>query len=74
MGLIIAITIAIGLYVLNSVIDFYYKVELLKTPCELCVELNPEWERCYKFVTAPQIIEKNYSFNPALLNISLTSP
>lgn len=64
---IVIIIVACGLVSLNAFLEFKYKAELLDTPCELCVKLNPEWERCYNIVTTPstnnkiKINQTNYS-------------
>lgn len=44
--LIICAVVALGLYIINAVIDYRYKVEFLKTPCGLCAELNKEQSQC----------------------------
>ena len=54
-------TLALGLFIFNKAIDTIYKVELLNTPCELCVNLNPEWGVCYQQVTEPKPIPQNMS-------------
>jgi hypothetical protein len=46
MILVIIITIAVGVFIINQFIDLYYKTELLIEPCKLCMERNPHIE-CY---------------------------
>jgi len=41
-GLII---IALGLFIINQFLSYIYKIELLMSPCELCMELG---NVCYK--------------------------
>lgn len=38
----IVLVVAIGMVAVNQTFEFYYKAEFLKTPCALCLELNPE--------------------------------
>ena len=45
--LIIAAVIGLGTLAVNQAMQFYYAGDLLATPCELCVKLNPEWQVCY---------------------------
>jgi hypothetical protein len=40
--LYIALTIALGYYALMKFIDFRYAVYLLKNPCDICLDLNPQ--------------------------------
>ena len=42
----IVIILAIGTFAINQVLDYRYKVELLKTPCQLCAELNKNQSMC----------------------------
>jgi hypothetical protein len=43
---IILIVIGGGLFVLNQFFAWHYKAYLLQKPCDLCVELNPNYTRC----------------------------
>ena len=43
--LIIVIIIALGLIIINQFLSYIYKIELLMSPCELCMELG---NVCYK--------------------------
>ena len=40
-----AIVIGAGMFGLNQVMKFYYNSELLQSPCNLCVKLNPEIDK-----------------------------
>lgn len=44
--LIILAVVALGMYVITTVIDYRYKVAFIKTPCELCAELNKNQSMC----------------------------
>lgn len=33
---------SLGLFVINQILSYHYKAVFLKTPCKLCLELNPE--------------------------------
>lgn len=44
--LIIMTVIVIGMITINQTMGFIYKTELGKTPCKLCTEQNPTYERC----------------------------
>lgn len=44
----IALVVAVGMFAVNQTFAFYYKVHLLKTPCQLCGELNPGVSICIK--------------------------
>ena len=45
---IIVIVVAIGCLAINQFFGFYYKAELLKNPCTLCKEHNPQYEVCFE--------------------------
>ena len=55
--LIIIAVISFGVLAVNQALGYFYKAQLLKTPCDLCLELNPEKEVCFKM----NIIKTNYS-------------
>jgi hypothetical protein len=44
--LILLAVVALGLYIVNSVMDYRYKVVFIKTPCQLCVDLNKNQSAC----------------------------
>jgi hypothetical protein len=44
---IIVAIVALGIFIINSVIDYRYKVVFIKSPCALCQELNPEVKECF---------------------------
>lgn len=45
--LIIIGVVAFGLVAINQFLELRYKAELLSTPCDLCLELNPRLEGCF---------------------------
>ena len=61
--------IAGGMLAINQTFGWYYKAQFLKSPCYLCVELNPAWEKCYEFGSA-EIPKDNISVNTSGLNWS----
>ncbi len=46
--LIIIATMAVGVLLVNQSLGYFYKVQFLKTPCDLCEELNPHLKPCFK--------------------------
>ena len=70
--LIFVLVISLGFLAVNQGLGFFYKAEFLKTPCELCKDLNPEVRTCFKTILHPDIF---YGFNitsePTHTNISL---
>ena len=44
----IALVVAVGMFAFNQTLDFFYKMEFLKSPCMLCGELNPEVTSCIR--------------------------
>jgi len=63
--IIIAILLlACLIFIANQAITLVYKVQLLYSPCDLCVKLNPEWNECYSSIQKNEnLINKNISFN-----------
>jgi len=52
---------ALGCFAVNQTFEWYYKAEFLKTPCELCEDLNPHLKLCPKLSEAyPSMLEKEY--------------
>jgi len=44
----VVLVVAIGMVAVNQTFEFYYKAEFLRSPCSLCMELNPEVsEQCF---------------------------
>lgn len=41
--MIVVIIIGVGMFAINQTLGFYYKSQFLQSPCQLCVELNPEF-------------------------------
>lgn len=44
--LIIIGVLALGFVALNQGMGFFYKIQFLKSPCQLCAELNPPVQEC----------------------------
>ena len=42
------VIIALGMLILNQFIGYYYKAQLLKEPCSVCLEFNPHLSRCFE--------------------------
>jgi len=43
--ILLALCIAlVGIFLVNQAINYFYKMELLQTPCELCCEKNEGYE------------------------------
>lgn len=47
-ALIIIGVIALGLLAVNQTLGYFYKAALLKSPCELCLEKNPQLSPCFQ--------------------------
>jgi len=43
---IIVLVVALGLFIINSVMDYRYKNVFIKSPCHLCSELNKNQSDC----------------------------
>jgi hypothetical protein len=56
---IVAITAALGLFIFNQFIEWKYSAQFLGGPCKLCVDLNPEWQQCYNYVTQPRVVPRS---------------
>jgi hypothetical protein len=70
------IVLACLLIVVNQSVGLIYKVQLLYSPCALCVQVNPEWASCYKELTGLVPIETSFGFNETKikeLKINFTS-
>jgi len=62
--LIALIIIGLGLFSFNQLISYRYKVEFIKTPCELCKELNPHLKNCFADVSTIRTpVNISYKFN-----------
>lgn len=44
--MVMLIVIALGLYSVNKIMDYRYKVIFIKSPCNLCADLNKEQASC----------------------------
>ena len=55
--LIIVLIISFGLFALNQSLVYFYNTEFLMQPCELCLELNPKLENCFKRSEADLLID-----------------
>lgn len=38
--------VALGLFIVHTFLDYRYKVVFMKTPCQLCAELNKNQSQC----------------------------
>jgi len=45
--LIIFLIVALGIFIVKSFMDYRYKIVFIKTPCQLCQELNPQVKECF---------------------------
>jgi len=54
--MVIIIVVALGLFILNQAFSLYYKAELLKYPCELCLEVNEDLKLCEKDSIFPSVL------------------
>lgn len=43
---IMLLVVALGVFTINQVLQYNYKAEFLKAPCELCKELNKNQSLC----------------------------
>jgi hypothetical protein len=48
------LVLALGFVALNQGIGFFYKTHFLKSPCDLCGELNPEVRLCIGSLNSPR--------------------
>ena len=48
-ALLIVITIILLFFITNQATNYYYKMEFLRTPCDLCKKLNPYLEECFNY-------------------------
>ena len=55
--IILVLIVGGGLFALNQFFSWHYKSYLLQKPCQLCIELNPNFTRC-EVVT--NNLNKNY--------------
>ena len=44
--LLMIAVVGIGLFAFNQALAWHYKAYLLQKPCQLCLELNPNYQRC----------------------------
>jgi hypothetical protein len=56
----------------NQVQDYFYGAELLETPCNLCVELNPELRSCIE--RTPITIGGDETPIPNVTNLKIYKP
>ena len=50
----ITLVCALGFFALNQSFKFFYGIHLLKSPCDLCAELNPGVQDCIDNLNAPR--------------------
>lgn len=66
MLIMVLLVLALGLTAINQGLGYYYKSKFLQTPCELCAELNPQYQECFK----PHIIYKEGEVEKINITIS----
>jgi len=44
--IIVLIIVSLGLFALNQTLGYIYKAHFLKSPCDLCAQLNPNISNC----------------------------
>lgn len=49
--LLICLVVFFGLLSVNQYYKFRYKMIFLQTPCDVCVDLNPQLESCFEDTT-----------------------
>ena len=52
--LIVVTIVVVGMFAINQLFDWYYKIELLYKPCDLCLKLNPN-------ITLSPLVKLNFS-------------
>ena len=69
---IIVITIAIGVFAVNQTLRYVYNSEFLQAPCNLCLEINPALEPCFKesLTTRVPINNSDVSYEPIKFNFT----
>lgn len=72
--LIIAIVVALGMFVFNQWLSYKYKAQFLLSPCELCAKVNPNQSQCVEGCFRINANSKNYviNFTPVLENEKAT--
>lgn len=65
--LIIIVVVALGLFAINQFFAWHYKIVFLKTPCDLCMELNPHLE-CRLGIQPIEILNPNYKIENKIIN------
>jgi len=50
----LVLVLALGFLAINQGMGFFYKVQFLKAPCQLCGELNPGVQECIDDLNAPR--------------------
>jgi|TARA_Y100000310_G_scaffold3308_1_gene4235 hypothetical protein len=75
-ALIIIGVVSLGLLAVNQFLDFRFKAQLLGSPCNVCKELNPHLESCFKEASnivvnkvTGEIVENPYVINLTDLEI-----
>ena len=64
MALIIIAIISLGLLAVNQFVQWRYNSLLLQTPCELCRNMNPSIDFCFKEIESGKINKNQYTINP----------
>lgn len=52
--LYIGVVCSLGFFAFNQAYQFFYGAQLLMTPCDLCMELNPEVKECIDYLNQPR--------------------
>jgi hypothetical protein len=65
MAVLATIVIGGGLFCFNQFLRWHYTTAFLATPCQLCMELNPDFGKCGIATTTneEQIKKINWSYN-----------
>jgi len=50
----IVAVVAVGMLAINQTFAFFYKAEFLKSPCQVCGELNPGVQECINTLNQPR--------------------
>lgn len=60
---VILIIVGAGMFAVNQTLGYIYKSQFLQTPCQLCLELNPDMtlQKSYKVnLTGELVLPKPY--------------
>lgn len=68
--LIIGAVIGLGMFAFNQTMKYYYNMELLMNPCDLCTELNPQFKQCFIEIRENPTINKLEEYNLSGINLT----